>query len=54
LWNIFPIALAFSTLSSLISLFLPGVEGVKRSRYEDTQSRGGACVKLTAFFTASI
>jgi len=54
LWNIFPIALAFSTLSFLISLFLPGVESLKRSRYEDKQSRGGASVKLTAFFTASI
>jgi MFS family permease len=54
LWNIFPIGLAFSTLSSLISLFLPEVEGVKRSRYENTRSRGGMSVKLAAFFTTSI
>ncbi|MBO3841040.1 MAG: MFS transporter [Candidatus Brockarchaeota archaeon] len=54
LWNIFPVALAFSTLSFLVSLFLPGVEGRRKSRYENIQERGGSSVKLAACFTASI
>ncbi|MBO3832199.1 MAG: MFS transporter [Candidatus Brockarchaeota archaeon] len=53
LWNIFPVALAFSTLSFLISLFLPRVEG-GRSSYENIQERGGSSVKLAACFIASI
>ncbi len=54
LWNIFPVALAFSTLSFLVSLFLPRVEGRRKSRYENIQERGGSSVKLAACFTASI
>jgi len=54
LWNIFPVALVFSTLSFLVSLFLPRVESDRRSRQENIQERRGSSVKLAACFTASI
>ena len=54
LWNIFPVALVFSTLSFLVSLFLPRVESGGRSRYENIQERRGSSIKLAACFTASI
>ncbi len=54
LWNIFPVALVFSTLSFLVSLLLPRVESDRRSRQENIQERRDSSVKLAACFTASI
>lgn len=54
LWNIFPLTLAFSAISFLVSLFLPSVEGTGGSRHGSTQHRGVSSVKLAACFTASI
>lgn len=53
LWNIFPLALAFSTISFLVSLFLPSVEGTDGSHHGITQRRVSS-LKLAACFTASI
>ncbi|MCX8183357.1 MAG: MFS transporter [Crenarchaeota archaeon] len=54
LWNIFPLALAFSTVSFLVSLFLPSVEGTGESPLSSTQHKGVSSVRLTACFIASI
>jgi MFS family permease len=54
LWNIFPVALVFTIMSFLASLFLPMVESDRRSLHENILEKRNSSVKLAVCFTASI